>query len=64
MKPEQLIVGLPTATGVADFHKIKSQKISLLQKRAVGEEASFGEYMFELMLNMEYVSSEINTLFQ
>ncbi len=64
MKPEQLIFGLPSATGVADFHKIKSQKISLLQKRAVGEEASFGEYMFELMLNMEYDSSEINTLFQ
>lgn len=64
MKPEQLIFGLPSAMGVADFHKIKRQKISLLQKRAVGEEASFGEYMFELMLNMEYDSSEINTLFQ
>ena len=63
LKSSQLTFGLPTAEGVASFHKLKASKIKTVVKRASAMEFSLGEYMFELMLNLKADSEEITELF-
>lgn len=64
LKSRQLTFGLPNSEGVASFHKLKKTKVKTVVKRASAMELTLGEYMFELMLDLQPDSEEINELFE
>lgn len=49
----QLYVGLPSEKGYVDFRTLKTTKVSHALKIAAAGEMSLGEYLFDLMLDME-----------
>lgn len=59
----QLYLGLPSEKGVVDFRTIKQNKIKSVLKVAAAADMSLGEYLFELMLDMEYDSDLIDKFF-
>lgn len=60
---EKINVGLPSEYGIADFRTIRPGKIRKLVRQASAEEVSLGEYLFELMLDMEDDSDTIKEYF-
>lgn len=64
LKSGQLSFGLPSEEGVASFHKIKSTMIKRIMKSASSMDMTLGEYMFELMLNMDEETKESLELFE
>lgn len=63
LNPEQIYLGLPTDKGIAEFRKLKPTKVKSLMRRASSEEISLGEYLFEMMLDMQTDSSLVTQLF-
>ena len=53
LRTERIYLGLPTKEGVADFRTIKPSKVKRVMQQASSEETSVGEYLFELMLDVE-----------
>ena len=53
LRPERIYLGLPSKEGVADFRTIKPSKVKRVMQQASSEETSVGEYLFELMLDVE-----------
>jgi AAA15 family ATPase/GTPase len=53
LDPRQIKLGVPSADGIADFRGLKSTKIGKLLRNASAEEVSLGEYLFEMMLDMD-----------
>jgi hypothetical protein len=64
LKSRQLTFGLPSAEGVASFHKLKPTKVKTVVRRASAMDLTLGEYMFELMLDLNPESEEISELFE
>lgn len=64
LSPEQIYLGIPTDKGVAEFHKLKPTKVKNLMRRASSEEVSLGEYLFEMMLDMESEPGIISEYFK
>jgi hypothetical protein len=63
LSPSQIYLGLPTENGVADFRMIKPNKVSKVLRLASSEEVSLGEYLFEMMLDMEDDRTLLNEYF-
>ncbi len=59
----KIYIGLPSEKGIADFHTIRPAKVKKLTRQAAAEEITLGEYLFELMLDMEDDSEIINEYF-
>lgn len=53
LRTERIYLGLPTKEGVADFRTIKPGKAKKVMQQASSEDTSVGEYLFELMLDVE-----------
>ena len=53
LRTERISLGLPTKEGVADFRTIKPSKVKRVMQQASSEDTSVGEYLFELMLDVE-----------
>lgn len=49
----QLYIGLPSEKGYVDFHTLKASKVPQILKIAAAGEMSLGEYLFDLMLDLE-----------
>jgi predicted ATPase len=63
LSPSQIYLGLPSENGVADFRMIKPSKVSKVLRLASSEEVSLGEYLFEMMLDMEDDRTLLNEYF-
>jgi len=50
--------------GVADFRSLKPNKVAKVLKNASAEEVSVGEYMFEMLLDMDCNDELINEYFK
>ena len=59
----QLYVGLPSDKGLVDFRTLKPNKIKPVLKIASAANVSLGEYLFELMLDLESDSDLIDNFF-
>lgn len=53
LSPEQMCFGLPKDDGLAHFAKVNPSKQKYLYRYAGDMELTFGEFMFEFMLDME-----------
>ena len=63
LQPEQMYFGLPKHDGLAHFAKVNPSKLKYLYKYAGDMELTFGEFMFDFMLDMENDDSEKLTTF-
>lgn len=59
----QLYIGLPSEKGFVDFRTLKPSKVTHVLKIASAGEMSLGEYLFDLMLDLEYDSNSGSELF-
>lgn len=64
MQPEQMYFGLPKNDGLAHFAKINPAKQKYLYRYAADMELTFGEFMFDFMLDIENDTEKINTFFE
>ena len=64
MQPEQMYFGLPKHDGLAHFAKVNPSKLKYLYKYAGDMELTFGEFMFDFMLDMESDSEKMATFFK
>lgn len=61
---EQLLLGLPNDKGLAQFAMLKPGKVKTVYRRASEMDITFGEYMYEMLLDMEDDKSLIGDFFQ
>ena len=64
MQPDQMYFGLPMNDGLAHFKKVNPSKLKYLYKYAGDMELTFGEFMFDFMLDMETDNEKLNTFFK
>lgn len=64
LNPRQIYLGMPDAFNLADFRKLRESKIRKIMKLASDEEISLGEYLFEMMLDMQQDDEVLNKYFQ
>lgn len=63
LSPDNIQLGLPTHTGVAEFKTIKPSKVNKVLRQASAEEVSIGEYLFDMMLDAEADDEMMNEYF-
>ena len=63
LNASQLYIGLPSAKGIVDFKTIKPSKVKSALKIAGSGGMSLGEYLFQLMVDMDDDSELIEYLF-
>lgn len=64
LEPTKMKFGVPSELGVADFRSLKPNKVAKVLKNASAEEVSVGEYMFEMLLDMDCDDELINEYFK
>lgn len=64
LQPQQMYFGLPKADGIAHFAQVNPSKIKFLYRYAGDMELTFGEFMFDFMLDIENDSDKISTFFK
>ena len=64
MQPDQMYFGLPKHDGLAHFAKVNPSKLKYLYRYAGDMELTFGEFMFDFMLDMESDSEKLNAFFK
>ena len=64
MQPEQMYFGIPKHDGLAHFAKVNPSKLKYLYKYAGDMELTFGEFMFDFMLDMENDSEKLASFFK
>ncbi len=64
LRPEQMYFGLPKNDGLVHFAKINPSKRKYLYRYAADMELTFGEFMFDFMLDIENDTDKINTFFE
>jgi hypothetical protein len=64
MQPEQMYFGLPRHDRLAHFAKVNPSKLKYLYKYAGDMELTFGEFMFDFMLDMENNSEKLTSFFK
>jgi hypothetical protein len=64
LEPMKMKFGIPSEEGVADFRSLKPSKVAKVLKNASAEEVSVGEYMFEMLLDMDCDSELVNEYFK
>ena len=63
LKPSQMYFGLPKNNGLAHFAQVEPSKLKYLFKYAGDMELTFGEYMFDFMLDVEQDSEKLEKYF-
>ena len=63
LKPSQMYFGLPKNDGLAHFAQVDPSKLKYLYKYAGDMELTFGEYMFDFMLDVENDSEKMERFF-
>lgn len=63
LKPSQMYFGLPKSDGLAHFAQVDPSKLKYLYKYAGDMELTFGEYMFDFMLDVENDSEKLEKFF-
>jgi predicted ATPase len=61
--PNQMFFGLPQKNGIAHFAQVKQTKLKYLARYAGDMELTFGEFMFEFMLDLENDSEKVKEYF-
>lgn len=56
-----LYIGIPNSNGIASFKKLKSSKINTLMKEASSADMSLGDYIFDMLLDIDDISDELVT---
>ncbi len=64
LTPEQMYFGLPKDDGMAHFAKVKPSKLKYLYRYAGDMELTFGEFMFDFMLDIEGNKDKLTTFFE
>ena len=64
LQADDILLGLPNASGLAEFRKLKDNKIKKAVRLASAEEITLGEFLFELMLDGEENNDLLNELFK
>ena len=64
LEPIKMKFGVPSDNGIADFRTLKPNKIAKVIKNASVEEVSVGEYMFEMLLDMDVDNELLNEYFK
>lgn len=64
LQPQQMYFGLPKADGIAHFAQVNPSKMKYLYRYAGDMELTFGEFMFDFMLDIENDSDKISTFFK
>lgn len=64
LKAEHMYLGMPNSEGVADFRALRPNKIKKVVRMASSEETTLGEYLFELMLDMDNDDTLLNEYFK
>ena len=64
MQPDQMYFGLPMNDGLAHFKKVNPSKLKYLYKYAGDMELTFGEFMFDFMLDMKAGNEKLTTFFK
>lgn len=63
LNPGQIEFGLPNRKGLAQFKALKTTKINKVMRQASDEEASLGEYLFDMILNAAEEDELLNEYF-
>lgn len=63
LRPGQMYFGLPKGDGLVHFAKINPAKQKYLYRYAADMQLTFGEFMFDFMLDLENDTDKINTFF-
>lgn len=63
LTPQQMFLGLPKSDGLAHFAQVNPSKLKYLYRYAGDMELTFGEFMFDFMLDVENDSSKLNEFF-
>ena len=63
LQPEQMYFGLPMQDGIAHFARVNPSKMKYLYRYAGDMELTFGEFMFDFMLDIENDAERISTFF-
>lgn len=64
LTPEQMYFGLSKDDGMAHFAKVKPSKLKYLYRYAGDMELTFGEFMFDFMLDIEGDKDKLTTFFE
>lgn len=64
MQPDQMYFGLPQHDGLAHFAKVNPSKLKYLYRYAGDMELTFGEFMFDFMLDVEADNEKLATFFK
>ena len=64
LQPQQMYFGLPKADGIAHFAQINPSKMKYLYRYAGDMELTFGEFMFDFMLDIEDDAEKVSTFFK
>jgi predicted ATPase len=63
LHPNQMFFGLPQQGGIAHFAQVNPAKLKYLARYAGDMELTFGEFMFEFMLDLENDSEKVTEYF-
>ena len=63
LRPRQMYFGLPENDGLAHFAQVDPSKLKHLYRFASDMELTFGEYMFDFMLDVENDSEKLKKYF-
>ena len=61
--PQQMYFGLPSKDGTAHFARVTPSKVKSLYRYAGDMELTFGEFMFDFMLELEGNTDKVSTFF-
>lgn len=64
LQPKQMYFGLPKADGIAHFAQVNPSKMKYLYRYAGDMELTFGEFMFDFMLDIENDAEKVSTFFK
>ncbi|MCQ2238272.1 MAG: ATP-binding protein [Bacteroidaceae bacterium] len=64
LQPQQMYFGLPKGDGIAHFAQVNPSKMKSLYRYAGDMELTFGEFMFDFMLDIENDTEKISTFFK
>ena len=64
LSPQQMYFGLPMEDGLAHFARVHTSKLKYLYRYASDMELTFGEYMFDFMLDIEGNKNKLSTFFE
>ena len=64
LQPQQMYFGLPKQDGMAHFSQVNPSKMKFLYRYAGDMELTFGEFMFDFMLDIENDAEKLSTFFK